>query len=306
MEETHLGRSIVLNISFSDDRYALLRVSGREAEEIINLGVTVERAVSEPNSEESDIRKVAPQKSREKSPAKAIFMLILLLVTVPPVLAMFAEEHGYIPALLAGVIAIVYTICLWRPQPIPFGRARWTSAAMVCIFALGAFYVHTQLDIKEEQTALRKSDPVAYLEKLKTLGRDDRWLKELEYIDPESYKKEVARLQQEKQKVLEAERLAAMKEAEKQRKIGEREKCGDEIKAVVQAHSAVEERLKNFDSADFPWLDGGAVMLDCGRWKVTSYVDATNGFGAKIHTRFSATVRMITRERWVLEDLKTW
>ncbi|WP_288905374.1 hypothetical protein [uncultured Sneathiella sp.] len=55
MEETHLGRSIVLNISFSDDRYALLRVSGREAEEIINLGVTVERAVSEPNSEESDI-----------------------------------------------------------------------------------------------------------------------------------------------------------------------------------------------------------------------------------------------------------
>tara|TARA_R110000850_G_scaffold129229_9_gene249137 strand:- start:2939 stop:4000 length:1062 start_codon:yes stop_codon:yes gene_type:complete len=305
-EELDLGRSIVLNVSFSDGRYALLRASKHEAEEIISLGVALKRATSEPKNKQANILTSAPQKSRKQSPASAIALLILLLVTVPPVLALFVEEHGYGPALFAGVIIVVYVICLWRPQPIPFGKARWKSAAMVCIFALGAFYVHMQIDVQKELATLRKSDPVAYLEKLKALGEEEKWLEELEQFDPETYRREMAHIERRKAQKQEEERLAAQKRAEEQRQIAEQEKCGEYQTAYVYATILVRPLLKNPDGAEFIRTGRRVNMVECGKWKVQSTFDGTNSFGATIRTHYTVIVRRVAKDHWVLEDINTW
>jgi len=48
------------------------------------------------------------------------------------------------------------------------------------------------------------------------------------------------------------------------------------------------------------------VSLGGGRYRVQSYVDAQNSFGAMIRTRYDCTVHWIGGDRWKLEDLKTY
>ncbi len=69
------------------------------------------------------------------------------------------------------------------------------------------------------------------------------------------------------------------------------------------AKDFVRDRLTSPATADFPWLDGQVTMLGCGRYRVASYVDSQNGFGATLRTRFDATVRHAGGGRWVLEGM---
>jgi hypothetical protein len=53
----------------------------------------------------------------------------------------------------------------------------------------------------------------------------------------------------------------------------------------------VKQYLKAPASADFPWLPINANKIDNNLYSVTSYVDAQNGFGAKIRTYFVCKVK---------------
>jgi hypothetical protein len=55
----------------------------------------------------------------------------------------------------------------------------------------------------------------------------------------------------------------------------------------------VRRRLKSPSSASFPWsFDEYSVTdLGLGHWRVSGYVDAQNGFGATIRTRWSVEMQ---------------
>ena len=69
--------------------------------------------------------------------------------------------------------------------------------------------------------------------------------------------------------------------------------CGSRSSAFVMSQTFVERQLKAPSTADFPWIssDGVRVTNEGGcRWSVVAYVDAQNGFGATIRTRYIVTL----------------
>ena len=86
-------------------------------------------------------------------------------------------------------------------------------------------------------------------------------------------------------------------------------KTGDVHGAWAYMQSFVEKRLKSPQSADFPF--GGyrhVTELGAGRYKVDSYVDSQNSFGANIRTHFEGVIKRIDGG-WELEYLnfkKKW
>jgi hypothetical protein len=77
----------------------------------------------------------------------------------------------------------------------------------------------------------------------------------------------------------------------------------DSIAAWVETKSFVRERLKSPSSADFPFLDFHVKSMGDDQYMVGSYVDSTNGFGAKVRTRFRGIVKK-TSTGWELVALK--
>lgn len=79
-----------------------------------------------------------------------------------------------------------------------------------------------------------------------------------------------------------------------------------EITATVICEMAIKAALRSPATADFPWLpDGvGRLINDNDIMRVLTYVDAQNGFGATVRTRFKCDCRQ-TGEKWVVVDLKT-
>lgn len=78
---------------------------------------------------------------------------------------------------------------------------------------------------------------------------------------------------------------------------------GDVHGAWVYMQFFVEKRLKSPKSADFPF-DGyrNVSELGRGRYRVNSYVDAQNSFGANIRTHFEGVIRK-ENDEWHLESL---
>jgi hypothetical protein len=74
--------------------------------------------------------------------------------------------------------------------------------------------------------------------------------------------------------------------------------------AWVWTMGFVKERLKSPSTADFPHV-WNVYFADMGNrtWKVASYVDAQNSFGATIRTRFISVVKYVGNDRWVLVSL---
>lgn len=79
---------------------------------------------------------------------------------------------------------------------------------------------------------------------------------------------------------------------------------GDVIGAWIMMQDFVKARLKSPSTADFPF--GGAQRhvhdLKDGRYKVISYVDSQNGFGAMVRTHFYGIV-VKDGDKWTLESL---
>lgn len=80
--------------------------------------------------------------------------------------------------------------------------------------------------------------------------------------------------------------------------------CGERDRAFFEAKQFVTARLKSPRSASFPMnFQANVAMKSCGLWLIGSYVDSRNSFGAKIRTRFLATVERLSDGTWKLVDL---
>lgn len=65
------------------------------------------------------------------------------------------------------------------------------------------------------------------------------------------------------------------------------------VEAYTACQGFVRDRLKAPSTADFPWVKSSDVTesLGDGRYRVRSYVDAQNSFGAMIRNSYDCTVR---------------
>ena len=77
----------------------------------------------------------------------------------------------------------------------------------------------------------------------------------------------------------------------------------DPWQAHAQCANFTRQRLKAPSTADFPEYDdpGVSVLLYGGSWTVRSWVDAENGFGANIRTRFTCIVSPVG-DKWRLDS----
>lgn len=78
----------------------------------------------------------------------------------------------------------------------------------------------------------------------------------------------------------------------------------DPIRACVEAHAAVEARLKAPASATFSsCIDGTARKQPDGTWGVGGYVDSQNSFGAMIRNRWVVKLRPKPSGDWEVQDI---
>ena len=78
---------------------------------------------------------------------------------------------------------------------------------------------------------------------------------------------------------------------------------GGEVAATVTAQTFVERRLRSPSTADFPWGNQATWLGGCD-FRVVSYVDAQNGFGATVRTPYMITVAYLPDDdAWRARDL---
>lgn len=61
--------------------------------------------------------------------------------------------------------------------------------------------------------------------------------------------------------------------------------------AYIISQDFVKQKLKSPSTADFPYLDYQSDCIADNTWKVLSYVDSENIFGANIRTYFKVTLK---------------
>ena len=76
----------------------------------------------------------------------------------------------------------------------------------------------------------------------------------------------------------------------------------DEIELHIQAQEFVKQGLKAPSTAKFPTLPYDTSTDGNGLYRVVSYVDSQNSFGAMMRSDWSVTMRL-TGKRWILEKL---
>ena len=78
--------------------------------------------------------------------------------------------------------------------------------------------------------------------------------------------------------------------------------------AYIMIEDFVKERLKSPKSADFPGVfDGRAdhvTYLGNQKYRITSYVDAQNSFGASIRNKFTGEIEQTSENQWRLLSLE--
>ncbi|MHB8183365.1 MAG: hypothetical protein ACYDDN_06400 [Candidatus Desulforudaceae bacterium] len=78
--------------------------------------------------------------------------------------------------------------------------------------------------------------------------------------------------------------------------------------SAIEAYSMSQEfcrnNLKAPSTAKFPWTAQAVVDLGDGEYKVSSYVDAENSFGAKIRTNYICTVKYVGEDKWRLLEFE--
>lgn len=82
---------------------------------------------------------------------------------------------------------------------------------------------------------------------------------------------------------------------------------GQETMAFVMCQRPVTNQLRAPSSADFPTLAQSGVSSSHkggGVYAVSAYVDAQNGFGAKIRTHWECEIKENQDKTWSLVDLK--
>ena len=77
------------------------------------------------------------------------------------------------------------------------------------------------------------------------------------------------------------------------------------ITIYSMAHQFVKSSMKAPRSAKFPWSadDHNVQHLGNGRYRVTSWVEGMNSFGAQLRVRYTAVIQDVGGEEWRLESL---
>lgn len=109
----------------------------------------------------------------------------------------------------------------------------------------------------------------------------------------------------EERRQQEAKRSA---EAELARVAEQMKKCSDTTMAFVMSQTFVKHALKAPSTAEFPWITDEMVSIaqrpDCG-FRVIAWVDAQNGFGAQIRTRYRTDLKYVDASgAWQLVDIE--
>lgn len=77
--------------------------------------------------------------------------------------------------------------------------------------------------------------------------------------------------------------------------------------AYIMMEDFVKNRLKSPSTTEFPGVwDGRADHIrkvGAHTYEINSYVDAENSFGASIRTRFTGTIKQISKDEWQLQSL---
>ena len=77
------------------------------------------------------------------------------------------------------------------------------------------------------------------------------------------------------------------------------------LEAYVASQNFVKQKLKAPATAKFPVYDKSMVVTnDNKRFKVESYVDAQNSFGASVRTKYVCIVTHIEGNEWQLESVQ--
>lgn len=108
------------------------------------------------------------------------------------------------------------------------------------------------------------------------------------------------------QRKKDTEAQAAKKAAKKAAALAK--KCNDTTMAFVMSQTFVKRNLKAPSTAEFPWVTDDQVAIstkpDCG-FRVIGWVDAQNGFGAQIRSKYVVDLKYLGDEAgtWQLTDI---
>jgi hypothetical protein len=153
----------------------------------------------------------------------------------------------------------------------------------------------------EEARAAQRSQSEA--EKADVKARVDKELAENAKKEAEQAAKQVV-LDEERRKI-EAQQQAEQAAAKKAEALAKQ--CANKTMAFVMSQEFVKRNLKAPSTAEFPWYtdDQVAVSLrpDCG-FRVIGWVDAQNGFGAQIRSRYLVDLKYLgDAETWQMTDI---
>lgn len=85
-----------------------------------------------------------------------------------------------------------------------------------------------------------------------------------------------------------------------------RETIGDGPEAAVMCHEFLKDRLKSPATANFQPVRDSDISRVQDSWRVRSYVDSQNGFGAMLRTTYTCQVTYQPgTKKWRLDDLTT-
>lgn len=83
------------------------------------------------------------------------------------------------------------------------------------------------------------------------------------------------------------------------------EKEPGKVDAFVMSQTFVKTLLKSPSTAKFPLITSAEIIpYGNGRFKITSYVDAQNSFGAMIRNNYTCTVKYVGDNKWECENIK--
>lgn len=79
----------------------------------------------------------------------------------------------------------------------------------------------------------------------------------------------------------------------------------DSISAFVMSQNFTKKQLKAPSTAKFPrYSEGRVADLGNGEYRVSSYVDAQNAFGAMIRTNYICKVKYVGNDKWQLLEFE--
>lgn len=154
------------------------------------------------------------------------------------VVVLTAGPWALLLPVLAGVVALVGLV---RPLSHSLVDRRWKSVVLL----MGAIFCIPFALQEKKLSELRRTDPSAYLEEIRTSHGEERWLKEARELDPEAYEAEVTRRKNEELEQA-ARKKAELIEAEQEqrearrREAAERERRRAEA-AIVQRNKILEQ-----------------------------------------------------------------